>query len=153
MFEFFKWRYGGAGDPVIEQRLYGTSGYAMYPGQALTVSASALIRADTGDFVYGISNTSAASSTVTAVYVPQIFPVNENQIWKVSPGSALTASMITDCRTFSNGGKKLNLNSSAATAVDGGTSGSVAWVYDIVTGSSPSTSSVYVIFVSPPAVK
>lgn len=153
MFEFAKWRYGGGGDLVVEQRLCGVSGYAMYPGQALTVSGNALVRADTGDFVYAISNTSAASSTVTASYVPQVFPVNEMQIWKCSPGSALTASTIADAQIFANGGKKFNLNSSGGTAIDGGTSGSVAFPYRLVTGSSPSTSSVYVIFVSPPAVK
>ncbi len=150
MFEFFKHKDGSPPSIVSQRDRYGTSGYAMYKGQALTVSSNRLIRCNTGDFVYAISNVSAASSVITASYQPEVFLVNENQVWRGAVGSALSASVIADAQLFSLGGKKVNLYTSAGTSIDGGTSGSVAFIYDLVTASTPSTSAVYVIFISPP---
>jgi len=142
-FEFFKYMHGGEGDLFVEKRLAGISGYAMYVGQALKISGGGLIYAQTGDIVYAISKVSAASSTVTASYYPEVNPVNTNQIWKASIGTAVTAATSVIL------GYKFNFNDATAigTAIDGNNSaGTSMWLYNITTGSSPSTSAAYVIF-------
>lgn len=142
-FEFYRYKQGGDNFLFPEINYPAISGYALYPGQALTLSGGGLIYAQTGDIVHAISNVSAASSVVTAAYVPEVFSVNVNQIWKASIGTAVTAA------TSTLRGVKINMNGATAlgTAVDGNNAaGTAMWVYDVTTGSNPTTSSVYVIF-------
>jgi len=116
----------------------------MYKGAALKISAGALCELDTAACVsvYAISNVSAASSVITAAYVPEVFPVNSNQIWKVPLSTAITA----DC-TYA--GVKVNFGSATTpigTAIAGDAEASVAWAWAVVTASDPITSAIYIVF-------
>jgi len=141
MFEFFRYKDGGQGDLISEKRLSAVSGYPMYVGMALKVSGGALIYAQTSDKVYAISNVSAASSVVTAAYKPEVFPVNSNQIWKTGFSSAVTAAFLAGAYAAVAGATALG------TSIDGNVvNNSAMYVFDVATGSTPTTSAAYVIF-------
>jgi hypothetical protein len=151
MFEFYKYKDAADNELFREERLYALSGYALYVGQALKITAGALAYAQTGDRVYAICNVSAASSVVTAAYKPQVFPINNRQIWKSSIGTAVTAATSTILAQYGS----LNGATALGTAIDGNlfvaatvhaTAPAAFMLYDVVTGSSPSTSAAYVIF-------
>jgi len=138
-FEFHKYKTGAGGELYAEKRLCAYSGYAMYKGAALKITGGTLQYAQTAETVYAISNCSAASSVVTASYCPEVYPVTDEQIWKASIGSAITAATLA--------GSKINLDSAGdGTAVNGAAAGTSLLLYGIATGSTPSTSAVYVIF-------
>jgi hypothetical protein len=132
-FEFAGFTNGGGTENLAsEKRLSALSGYAMYNGQALTITGGCLCYAQSAQKVYAISNISAASSVVTAGYHPEVFPVNNKQIWKTGLGSAITAAFLPGTRT------------NFATSVELGTSvagdeatGSAMYVYAVVTASDP----------------
>jgi len=142
--EFSRFKDGGQGDLISEQRLNAVSGYAMYVGQALKVSGGALIYAQSSDIVYAISNVSAASSVVTASYKPEVFPVNDNQVWKASIGSAITAAFVPG--SYAGFATSVELGTSIAGDV---VNNSAMYVFNIATASTPSTSAAYVIFPNP----
>jgi len=135
MFTFYKYKQGGPNDLFAEERIAALSGYALYKGQALKTSAGALCAATTGDKVYAISNTSAASSVATAAYVPNVFPVNSKQVWKADMSTAATAATIK--------GAYVGISSANSTAIAGDTAGTAVYVYDIITAVA---SSIYVVF-------
>jgi len=138
MFTFEKFKKGADGSLYQEKFLPALSGYALYVGQALKVTGGALCFADSADTVYAVSNVSAASSVVTASYVPEVYPVNDNQIWKAAIATAATAATLE--------GSKINIGSaSVGTAVNAAAAGTGLLVYDIQTAASP-TSCVYVVF-------
>ena len=139
MFEFFKFIKGEGNSLYTEKRLPALSGYALYVGQALKATGGALCFADSADVVHSISQVSAASSTVTASYYPTVIPANDNQVWKTTPSTAITADTVA--------GVKVNIGTaSVGTSVNGAVSdGTCAWVYRIATADSP-TSSIYVVF-------
>jgi hypothetical protein len=139
-FEFYKYKDGVGGELYTEQRLCAYSGYPIYKGAALKITGGTLQYAQTAETVYAISNVSAASSVVTASYCPEVIPVNDRQIWKASIGSAVTAA------TYKGG--KINIDEAAelGTAVNAAAAGTSLLIYDLATGSTPSTSAVYVIF-------
>jgi hypothetical protein len=142
-FEFSRFRKVGTDSLEQEQRLYALSGYALYVGQALKVTAGALAPASTvGDRVYAISNVSAASSVVTAAYMPKVFPVNDNQIWKAPFSTAVTAAILAnatvDLGSASNG-----------TGIRGDAVGTGAYLYDLITATTP-TSAAFIVFVPVP---
>ncbi|MDD5064936.1 MAG: hypothetical protein PHQ35_09315 [Phycisphaerae bacterium] len=138
-FEFSKFIKGNADSLYsIKKDLPALSGYALYNGQALKVTGGALCYADSADTVYAISNVSAASSVVTASYYPEYFPVNDNQVWKSTLGSAITALTVA--------GSKMNIaTSTTGTGVAGDTPATGLLVYKVATAESP-TSAIYVIF-------
>ncbi len=139
MFTFAKFVKAGEDSLYSEKRLPALSGYALYVGQALKITGGALCYADTADTVYAISNVSAASSTVTAAYYPDVFPVNDNQVWKASISTAITAATLA--------GSKINISSASfGTGVNGAAAGTGMFVHSIATASDPSTSAAYVIF-------
>jgi hypothetical protein len=139
MFEFLKFKKAGIDSLYSEKNLPALSGYALYVGQALKVTGGALCYADSADTVYAISNVSAASSVVTASYYPDVFPVNDNQIWRASIATAATAATLA--------GTKINLSTaSVGTAVNAAAAGTGLLLYGISTASTPSTSAAYVIF-------
>lgn len=145
MLEFYKFKQGDGDMLFSEKRLAALSGYALYKGQALKITAGALCGLDTAACVsvYAISNVSAASSVVTAAYIPEVFPVNSNQVWKAPTSTALTAAAIY-------AGAKVNFGSATtpigtAIAGDAGAA-SVAWVYNAATASDPTTSAIYICF-------
>ena len=138
MIEFAKFAQGEGNSLYSEKRLPALSGYALYNGQALKVTGGALCFADSADTVYAISNVSAASSVVTAAYYPTVTPVNDNQVWKASISTAITAATVA--------GSKVNLGTaSVGTGVNGAAAGTGLLVYKTATADSP-TSSIYVIF-------
>jgi len=138
-FEFYKYKTGAGGEVYTEQKFCAYSGYPMYKGAALKLTGGTLQYAQTAETVYAISNVSAASSVVTASYCPEVIPVNDRQIWKASIGSAMVTGIL--------GGTKINLDSAGyGTSVNGSTSGTSLLLYDVATGSTPSTSAAYVIF-------
>jgi hypothetical protein len=138
MFEFAKFVQGDGNSLTTEKRLAALSGYALYNGQALKVTGGALCYADTADTVYAISQVSAASSVVTAAYYPTVVPVNDNQVWKASISTAITAATLP--------ATKVNISSaSVGTAICGASAATCALVYKVATADSP-TSSIYVIF-------
>jgi hypothetical protein len=138
MFEFLKFAQGDGNSLTTEKRLPATSGYALYRGQALVATGGALFAAAVGDIVYAISNVSAASSVVTAGYIPDVFPVNESQVWKAPLSTAVTAAFLA--------GKLADIGSTVnGTAVRGDFVGTGMLVYSVSTADSP-TSSVGVIF-------
>lgn len=138
MFEFSYFKQAGGDSLYQEKRLPALSGYALYVGQALKTTGGALCYADTADTVYAISNVSAASSTVTASYYPDVYPVNGNQVWKAAISTAATAATLA--------GSKVNIGSaSVGTAVNAAAAGTGLYVDKIVTASTP-TSAIYVIF-------
>ena len=139
MFEFAKYKKGDGNSLYSETRLLALSGYALYVGQALKVTGGVLCFADSADTVYAISNVSAASSVVTAAYYPQVFPVNDNQVWKTTPSTAITADTVI--------GTKVNIGTaSVGTSVNGAVAiGTGLLVYKVASGESP-TSAIYVIF-------
>ena len=138
MFEFYKFVKGDGNSLTTEERLPATSGYVLYKGQALVVTGGALFAATVGDIVYAISNVSAASSVVTAAYYPEVFPVNENQVWKAPLSTAATAAFLP--------GKQADIGSVVSgTAVRGDFIGTGMYVYDYLSGDSP-VSAAYVIF-------
>ncbi|MFA5307704.1 MAG: hypothetical protein WC365_09705 [Candidatus Babeliales bacterium] len=139
MFEFAKFVQGDGNSLTTEKRLAALSGYALYNGQALKVTGGALCYADSADTVYAISQVSAASSVVTAAYYPTVIPANDNQVWKTTPSTAITAATLA--------GTKVNIGTaSVGTSVNGAVAaGTCAWVYKVATADSP-TSSIYVIF-------
>ena len=138
MIEFAKFAQGEGNSLYSEKRLPALSGYALYNGQALKVTGGALCFADSADTVYAISNVSAASSVVTAAYYPTVTPVNDNQVWKSSISTAITAATVA--------GSKINLSTaSVGTGVNGAAVGTGLLVYKTATADSPA-SSIYVIF-------
>jgi hypothetical protein len=138
MFEFAKFKKGEGNSLYQETLLPALSGYALYDGQALKVTGGALCYADSADTVYAVSHVSAASSVVTASYYPTVTPVNDNQIWKTSISTAVTAATVA--------GSKINLSTaSVGTGVNGAAAGTGLLVYKVATADSP-TSSIYVIF-------
>ena len=139
MFEFAKFVQGEGNSLYDEKRLPALSGYVLYNGQALKVTGGALCFADSADTVYAISKVSAASSTVTASYYPTVIPVNDNQVWKTTPSTAITAATVA--------GTKVNIGTaSVGTSVNGAVAvGTGLLVYKTATADSP-TSSIYVIF-------
>ena len=138
-FEFYKYKDGVGGELYTEQRLCAYSGYPIYKGAALKITGGTLQYAQSAETVYAISNVSAASSVVTASYCPEVIPVNDRQIWKASVTSALVTGIL--------GGTKINLDSADyGTGINGSTSGTALLLYDVATGSTPSTSAAYVIF-------
>lgn len=140
MFEFAKFIKGDGNSLTTEKRLPATSGYALYVGQALQATGGVLIFADSADVVYAICQVSAASSVVTASYYPTVVPVNDNQVWKTTPSTAITAVTLE--------GSKVNIGTaSVGTSVNGAAAGTGAWVYKVATADSP-TSSIYVVFAS-----
>lgn len=152
-FEFYRYKDGGTDELYAEQNLKAISGYALYVGQALKISAGGLVYAETGDQVYAICGCSAASSVVTANYKPVVFPTNSKQIWKASIGTAVTAATSTILAQYGI----LNIATAFGTAIDGSnlvakgvhaTAPAAFYLFDVVTGSSPSTSACYVIFPS-----
>jgi hypothetical protein len=137
-FEFAKFIKGEGNSVYTEKRLPALSGYALYDNQALKVTGGALCFADSADTVYAISKVSAASSVVTASYYPTVIPVNDNQVWKATIGSAVTAATVA--------GSKLNIaTSTTGTGVAADTAATGLLVYKVATADSP-TSSIYVIF-------
>jgi hypothetical protein len=137
-FEFAKFVQGDGNSLYTEKRLPALSGYALYDGQALKVTGGALCFADSADSVYAMSKVSAASSTVTAAYYPTVIPVNDNQVWKATISTAVTAATVA--------GSKINLGTaSVGTGVNGAAAGTGLLVYKVATADSP-TSSIYVIF-------
>jgi hypothetical protein len=142
-FEFARFRKVGTDSLEQEERLYALSGYALYVGQALKVTAGVLAPASTvGDRVYAISNVSAASSVVTAAYKPKVFPVNDNQIWKAPFSTAVTAAVLPN--TMVNLGSASN-----GTGIRGDAVGTGALLFDLVTATTP-TSAAFVVFVPEP---
>jgi len=138
MFEFAKFIKSDGNSLYGVKDLPALSGYALYNGQALKVTGGALCFADSADTVYAISNTSAASSVVTASYYPEYFPVNDDQVWKASISTAVTAATVA--------GSKINLGTaSVGTGVNGAAAGTGLLVHKVATADSP-TSSIYVIF-------
>lgn len=139
MFEFAKFVQGDGNSLTTEKRLPALSGYALYVGQALKTTGGALCYADSADVVTHMSQVSAASSVVTAAYYPTVVPVNDNQVWKTTPSTAITAATVA--------GAKVNIGTaSVGTSVNGAVAaGTGALVHKIATGDSP-TSSIYVIF-------
>ena len=139
MFEFAKFIQGEGNSITTEKRLAALSGYALYVGQALKATGGALCYADSADTVVAMSQVSAASSTVTAAYYPTVIPVNDNQVWKTTPSTAITAATVA--------GTKVNIGTaSVGTSVNGAVAaGTCAWVYAVATADSP-ISSIYVVF-------
>lgn len=137
-FEFAKFIKGEGNSVYTEKRLPALSGYALYDGQALKVTGGALCFADSADTVIAISKVSAASSTVTASYYPTVIPVNDNQVWKATISTAVTAATVA--------GSKINIGTaSVGTGVNGAAAGTGLLVHSVATADSP-TSSIYVIF-------
>lgn len=140
-FTFARFRKSGEDSLEAEQRLYALSGYALYVGQALIISGGKLCPfAAVGDRIYAISNVSAASSVITADYIPEVYPVNDNQIWKTPFTVTATAADLP--------GAFVDV-ASAGTGISGGAAGTGAYYYDVATAASP-TSAAYVIFVPEP---
>lgn len=139
-FEFSRFINGGTERLVSETRLSALSGYAIYKGEALTITGGCLGYAASAQKVYAISNVSVASSVVTAGYHPEVFPVNENQVWKGTVGTAVTAAFVAGKRTNLSSG----LRGTAVACANAGT-GSAMYVVEVVT-SDPLTSAVYVAF-------
>jgi hypothetical protein len=142
-FTFARFRKVGVDSLEQEERLLALSGYAMYVGQALKITAGRLVAASSvGDRVYAISNVSAASSVVTANYKPKVFPVNDNQVWQAPFSTAITAATLpgdyVDLGSASNG-----------TGIRGDASGTGAYLYDLITATTP-TSAAFVVFVPVP---
>ena len=139
MFEFAKFIQGEGNSVTTEKRLAALSGYALYVGQALKATGGALCYADSADTVVAICQVSATSATVTAAYYPTVIPVNDNQVWKTKPGSAITAATVA--------GAKVNIaTSTTGTGIAGDAAAATcAWVYSVATADSP-TSSIYVVF-------
>ncbi len=138
MFEFYKFVQGDGNMLYSEKRLPALSGYPLYKGQALKNTGGALVWADSADTVYAISNTSATSSVVTAAYYPDVYPVNNNQVWRASISTAVTAATVN--------GSKINIGTaSVGTAVNGAAAGTGLLCYSVATADSP-TSAAYVIF-------
>lgn len=139
MFEFAKFVKGEGNSLTTEKRLPALSGYVLYVGQALKATGGALCYADSADVVYAVCQVSAASSVATAAYYPTVIPVNDNQVWKTTPSTAITAATVA--------GAKVNIGTaSVGTSVNGAVAvGTGLLVYSIATGDSP-TSSIYVIF-------
>ena len=145
MFEFAGYRNGGSDKLTVEERFYAVTGFALYLGQLLKLSAGRLCACTgAGDLVYAISDASAASSVVTASYIPRVFPVNKSQIWKTSCTTALTAAACVY-------GTGLGLSTAIATGVMGDKLSSATFVFDFTTGGTPVSggqpaSAVYVVF-------
>jgi hypothetical protein len=139
MFEFAKFVQGDGNSLTTDKRLPALSGYALYVGQALKTTGGALCYADTADTVYAVCQVSAASSVVTASYYPTVIPVNDNQVWKTTPSTAITADTVA--------GAKVNIGTaSVGTSVNGAVAvGTGLLVHKVATADSP-TSSIYVIF-------
>ena len=143
-FVFARFRKVGTDSLEQEQRLYALSGYALYVGQALKVTAGRLAPlAATGDRVYAISNVSAASSVVTASYLPKVIPVNDNQVWQAPFTTAITAAVYP--------GLFVDI-ASQTTGIKGDYLGTGAYLFDITTGTTfpGGTSAAFVVFVPEP---
>jgi len=147
MFRFAGYVNGGDAQLTVEQRFSALSGYAIYEGAALKLSAGSLcLAATTADLIYAISDYSGASSVVTAALIPRVFPVNKNQIWTCSCAVELTAACVIN-------GTGVGLDSACATSIDGQVLGTAALMYNFVTGGTPASggvpgSAVWVIFES-----
>jgi hypothetical protein len=144
-FEFAGYRKGGTDFLFQEERFKAVTSVALYVGQALKLSASRLCACTgTADLVYAISNVSVAAASVSADFIPKVYPVNANQIWKTSCTTALTAAACVR-------GTGLGMSTAIATAVMGDRLNSATFVYDFTTGGTPVSggapaSAVYVVF-------
>jgi hypothetical protein len=145
MFEFAGYRNGATDMLTPEERYYAVTGFALYVGQLLKISGGRLCACTgAGDLAYAISDVSAASSVVTASYIPKVFPVNKSQIWKTSCTTALTAGACVY-------GTGLGISTAIATGVMGDKLSSATFLFDFTTGGTPVSggqpaSAVYVVF-------
>jgi len=136
MFRFAGYVNGGTDQLTVEQRFSALSGYAIYEGAALKLSAGCLcLAATTADLIYAISNYTGASSVVTAALKPRVFPVNKNQVWACSCAVEMAAGIVIN-------GTGVALDSACATGVDGAVLSTAALMYWFVTGGTPASGGV-----------
>ena len=143
MFKFYKYVKAQKDSLHVEKRIGAQASGLFYLGMALTISAGELVYAQTADIVYAISNVSVVSGDVSSTYVPEVIPVNSNQIWKAAVTTAATAAFAVDA------GVKTQIDEAATfgTGVDGGqAAASAIWVYSFTSAAS---GYAYVIFPDP----
>lgn len=131
MFEFAGFKNGGPDTLVAESRYKAVTGLALLAGQAMKISAGKLCTAAvTADRIYAICGVSALSGDVTADYIPRVFPVTREQIWKTTFATALTADVCSACTG-------IGMSTACATALNGALIGTSMILYQFVTGGTP----------------
>ena len=134
MFEFAGFKNGGSDTLIAEQRYKAVTAILLYAGQAMKLSAGRLCTAAvTADLIYAICDCSVTiSASVSADYVPRVFPVTREQIWRTTFATAATANVCSACTG-------IGMSTACATGLNGALIGTSMILYQFTTGGTPAS--------------